>query len=667
MTDLNTLLSALQGSSAMEPPQPKAEVELFAENILSERVPLKSMPRYLTQILNKLASSLIDPHPAREVVVGYPFTGKTFAIEQLVLNMEEYLSRTSLEAMHFISLSELQMVELGSVRKLKNHAQEMRRRYNAKDEHLCFVTDNPEVALYLSSVLPKSNIILEMNVNTLESILHSSGLSRSKFWASWNILDVNKVFTSRDELTELLWQSIVARFNESYNEKLSKKQVRQFIDRSILAMPNIEQEDETGEKLIAVPPGIWAVCIKQVFGLINFDTEHNFRDSVGRLLFNRVIDHTIQVYSDLFGNLASSGDLVDDEMLASHGVPLTPEDLLKLLKGGGVMVASVNSERPAGPIAPLEFKDVTTLADRLQERIIGQNEAVTAVAEGMVVPAAGLNEPTKPIRSFLFLGPTGVGKTQLALTLAEELSPEPLNVVRIDMSEYQKSHEVAKLFGSPPGYVGHEEGGVLTKSVSENPRSVVILDEIEKAHPKVWDTLLQVLDAGRMADSTGKVIDFTQTVVIMTSNVGVAELNRKDIGFITKTSAEQYLERQKNAKVTVMKEVEKIFRPEFINRIDDIVVFKEISEEIASKIIRRELSVVYDRVEERGYSINAISDELVSALLSKSDISKYGAREIQRVILKNVSNQLAYFIVKNSSVKNLAVQVENDEILVLKD
>lgn len=240
----------------------------------------------------------------------------------------------------------------------------------------------------------------------------------------------------------------------------------------------------------------------------------------------------------------------------------------------------------------------------MHKRVIGQEEAVKSVAKSIRRARVGLKDPKRPIGSFIFLGPTGVGKTELTKALAEAMFDDENNMVRIDMSEYMEKHTVSRLIGSPPGYVGYEEGGQLTEMVRRHPYSVVLFDEIEKAHPDVFNILLQILEDGRLTDGKGKTVDFKNTVIIMTSNVGASTIKKqRSLGFDIPSDKERENQYEK-MKDNIMDELKRSFRPEFLNRIDDIIVFHKLSEKDIEEIVKLMLESVSKRLEDQGISVS---------------------------------------------------------------
>ncbi len=304
-------------------------------------------------------------------------------------------------------------------------------------------------------------------------------------------------------------------------------------------------------------------------------------------------------------------------------------------------IAEVLARWTGIPVARMlegEREKLLRMEQELHSRVIGQNEAVEAVSNAIRRSRAGLSDPNRPIGSFLFLGPTGVGKTELCKALANFMFDSDDAMVRIDMSEFMEKHSVSRLVGAPPGYVGYEEGGYLTEAVRRRPYSVILLDEVEKAHPDVFNILLQVLDDGRLTDGQGRTVDFRNTVVIMTSNLG-SDLIQERFGELD----------YGRMKEMVLGVVSQNFRPEFINRIDEVVVFHPLGEQHIASIAQIQLQRLYKRLEERGYEIH-ISDEALKLLSANGYDPVYGARPLKRAIQQQIENPLAQQILSGELV-----------------
>jgi ATP-dependent Clp protease ATP-binding subunit ClpC len=330
-------------------------------------------------------------------------------------------------------------------------------------------------------------------------------------------------------------------------------------------------------------------------------------------------------------------------------------------------IAAVVSKWTNIPVRKLTEKEserLLKLEDILHNRVIGQNEAVKSISRAVRRARVGLKDPNRPIGSFIFLGPTGVGKTELSKALAEAMFGDENSIIRIDMSEYMEKHAVSRLVGSPPGYVGYDEGGQLTEKVRRNPYSVVLFDEIEKAHPDVFNILLQILEDGRLTDGKGKTVNFKNTIIIMTSNVGASTIRKqKTLGFaINDDKSESEYEQMKE---NVMEELKRSFRPEFLNRIDDIIVFHKLKEEDLEKIVSLMLDSVTERLKSQNIDISF--DKKSQKFLAKEGFDTvYGARPLRRTITKTVEDKLAEEILKGSIEKGDKVLVSVDKELLLK-
>ena len=285
----------------------------------------------------------------------------------------------------------------------------------------------------------------------------------------------------------------------------------------------------------------------------------------------------------------------------------------------------------------------------LHKRVVGQDEAVTAVTDAIIRARSGLKSLNRPIGSFIFLGPTGVGKTELAKALTENMFDDEKNLIRIDMSEYMEKHAVGRLVGAPPGYVGYDEGGQLTEAVRRKPYSVILFDEIEKAHPDVFNILLQVLDDGRLTDNKGRTVDFKNTIIIMTSNIGSMDLIEgiDDSGNISDDSRN-----------SVMDELKARFKPEFLNRIDDIVMFKPLTKDDIYKIIEKQVSLLQKQLEDRQITIE-IDESAEDLIIDKAYDVLYGARPVKRFIESNVETKLGRELIKGTVTDKDTVVITN--------
>ncbi|MBU2701577.1 ATP-dependent Clp protease ATP-binding subunit ClpC [Sporomusaceae bacterium BoRhaA] len=314
---------------------------------------------------------------------------------------------------------------------------------------------------------------------------------------------------------------------------------------------------------------------------------------------------------------------------------------------------------PVRKLAEAESERLLKLEEFIHKRLIGQESAVSAVAKAVRRARAGLKDPKRPIGSFIFLGPTGVGKTELARALAEAMFGDENAMIRLDMSEYMEKHTVSRLVGAPPGYVGYEEGGQLTDAIRRKPYAVILLDEIEKAHYDVFNILLQVLEDGRLTDSQGRTVDFKNTVIIMTSNVGAKYLRKENsqLGFTSNKEAQKADDHTKNQ---VLEEVKRVFRPEFLNRVDELIVFNRLTNEDLGKIVDIMLVDVEKRLEPNGLKL-AVSVDAKEKLVKEGQDDAYGARPLRRAIQKLVEDEIAELMLKRTVVQGDTVQVGIDK------
>ncbi len=365
----------------------------------------------------------------------------------------------------------------------------------------------------------------------------------------------------------------------------------------------------------------------------NFEMAAGFRDTEKTLL-----DSLENEKSKWESNLVKHRETVDAENVAE--------------------VVAMMTGVPVKRIAQTEGNRLLKMADEITKGVIGQDDAIGKIVKAIQRNRAGLKDPNKPIGSFIFLGPTGVGKTQLAKILAQYLFESKENLIRIDMSEYMEKFSVSRLVGAPPGYVGYEEGGQLTEKVRRKPYSVVLLDEIEKAHPDIFHILLQILDEGRLTDSLGRRIDFRNTIIIMTSNIGTRQLKEfgKGVGF--STSKEQ--SSNEIAKGIIQKALKNAFAPEFLNRVDDVVLFNQLTKKDIHSIIDIELAGLYERVEQMGYKLK-ITPTAKDYIAGKGYDVQYGARPLKRAIQKYLEDEMAEVILKAEIIEGDTITVSFDK------
>ncbi|KOH46320.1 ATP-dependent Clp protease ATP-binding subunit [Sunxiuqinia dokdonensis] len=459
--------------------------------------------------------------------------------------------------------------------------------------------------------------------------------------------------TSVDETIEIL-HNIKERYEDHHNVTYSKEAIEacvkltaRYITDRFLPDKAIDALDESGSRVhisnINVPDRIVKLeekiestreeKIKAVKSQ-NFEVAASYRDKEKNLL--QLLDQEKEAWEK---ELISHREVVEEEKVAE--------------------VVAMMSGVPVQRIAQAEGIRLMNMGAKLKGSVVGQDDAIAKIVKAIQRNRAGLKDPNKPIGSFVFLGPTGVGKTQLAKVLTKYLFDSIDSLIRIDMSEYMEKFSVSRLVGAPPGYIGYEEGGQLTEKVRRKPYSVVLLDEIEKAHPDVFHLLLQVLDEGRLTDSLGRNIDFKNTIIIMTSNIGSRQLTDfgRGVGFSTQKTPE---EENEQAKYIVQKALKRAFAPEFLNRIDDVIMFNTLTKEDIFKIIDIELKDLYERVESLNYKLK-ISRTAKDFIAEKGFDSQYGARPLKRAIQKYLEDEMAEVIIKASIVEGDTISIGYDK------
>jgi len=470
--------------------------------------------------------------------------------------------------------------------------------------------------------------------------------------------------TSIEETLQIL-ENIKEKYEDHHNVKYSSEAIKscvnlteRYISDRHLPDKAIDALDEVGSRVhitnINVPESIITIekNIEDVKELKNkvvrsqqYEEAARLRDSERKL--NEELDNA---------------KIKWEEESKTHRQEVTDEDVAEVV----AMMTGI----PVQKVAEKESGKLMKMVDSMNGTVIGQNEAITKVVKAIQRNRAGLKDPNKPVGSFIFLGPTGVGKTQLCKVLAKYLFNSEEALIRIDMSEYMEKFAVSRLIGAPPGYVGYEEGGQLTEKVRRKPYSIILLDEIEKAHPDVFNLLLQVLDDGKMTDSLGRNIDFKNTIIIMTSNIGARQLQDfgTGVGFGTKTRTDND---QENIKGVIQSALKKAFAPEFLNRIDDVVIFNSLDKKDILKIIDIELEKLFKRINSLGYKVE-LTKNAKEYVAEKGFDEKYGARPLNRAIQKYIEDPLAEEIIQKKVKEGDVIKIDFDKkkeeiIVILED
>lgn len=630
------------------------------------------LPLPMRNTLDEMASSLLLKGGGRLFVNGVSGSGKSFVIQQFAYNVDEYLDKIDLERLVFLELNTIHLQKAKMIPGgLDTILEVYKNILKIESEELCVVTENIELATALRFIDRQIKVIVEVSNSTYESILKGELVGGNKMWGTWDSIDVDKIYMTEKELIDLMASSILP-LPENIN--FGRREISLFINFMIGKEPAIVADVEDGKKRVIVPPGLWHYAFRKIIGLLAFSEDPKLQNKSKDIVYSRVMS---EVSKDIFMLFGHFGFLRPPKVPILDITGKTPEEIIAEGYSGFTVVNPdnplLNKEimNPADVYKFLEdvndsknkvvFKDFVSLEDRLKKVVMGQDSAIHSVVNRLIVPAAGINDESKPLGTFLFAGKSGVGKTSLAYALSKELLSKEMNVLRLDMSEYGREHEAAKLFGAPPGYVGHSEGGILTNGIKKNPVSIILLDEVEKANPLIWDSFLQVFDAGRMTDSNGDTVDFSKTIIIMTSNLGVKELSRKHLGFGAEKNIEEV---NKDNSLIISKAIKDYFRPEFVNRIGEIVFFGELSKDIIYEIIEKELKEIEEKLSKLDVNVD-IDTKVVDKIYKLSNTSDYGAREIQRVISRNITSLIADRMVRSGDT-DILLTLDKDGQIVIK-
>lgn len=595
------------------------------------------LPSTIVHTIDRMAVDIFDQRGGNVIIIGSERSGKTFLVEQLIGNQEKYSGTPH----YFVEVREVDLSGiLGLTDTYTTYAALVAEELEIDPTQIIFVTGNNMVASTFTASGTGRKMIFEAQIGAYQKIMSDDSTYENGNWSKWNAFDANDILLTQDDLINML-HIMQTKTNENAS---TKKQVESFVKKIIGRRPSLLRNDGT----VNAPPGLFAVILRRAAGLMKSTNSKEYKTVKGNPSWSRITHGVVEEFLDHFdpfteeGTRGSTlGDQVNELLndLLGGGLPGDGAPAQIILSRGPLDPESApQTETETAPTGreTMPWTDLTTLSDRMKEQIYGQDESIDQVCQDIMVAAAGLTDERKPLASFLLMGQTGVGKTMIAETLAAELIEGGMNVLRLDMSEYSEKHEVSKLFGSPSGYVGYDEGGILTNAIKQNPRTLILLDETEKAHQSIWNSFLQVLDAGRMTTATGEVVDFSQTVLIMTSNLGTKNLSRGTSGFSIGSSTHTVnYEDQKKVMMTAAREY---FRPEMLNRIDNILTVNPLLREIAEKIVVEEIGKVFDRAK---LKTPQVSNDVVNSILQQSNFEEYGARDVQRTVRREVSVRLS--------------------------
>lgn len=620
--------------------------------------------QYSTDLTNEAREGKLDPVIGREVenrrileilcrriknnpcLIGEPGVGKTAVVEGLAQNIIEGNVPENLKNKRVLSLDLSAMVAGAKYRgefedRLKKAISEIKKDKNIiifiDEIHTIIGAGGAEGAIDAANILKPAlargevQCIGATTINEYKKYIEKDTALERRFQPIM-VGEPNK-----EETLEIL-KGLREKYEEHHNVKILDESLQSAVDLSDRYitdrfMPDkaIDLIDEASAKLrienLVTPSSIKEIDVK-IQKIV--DKKENAIDSEDFETAAELRDEEIKLRTE---KKEMKRAWLEDRDL--NKLIVTPDEIAKVVSGW--------TKIPVEKLTEKESERLLNLEKILHKRVIGQEEAISALSKAIRRARVGLRDPKRPIGSFIFLGPTGVGKTELCKALAEAMFSDEKNIIRIDMSEYMEKHSVSRLIGAPPGYIGHDDGGQLTEAVRRKPYSIVLLDEIEKAHPDVFNILLQIMEDGRLTDSKGKLVDFKNTIIIMTSNIGAHTIKKqKTMGFTFESNENTEYEKMKE---NIMEELKRNFRPEFLNRIDDTIVFRKLNKDDMLSIVGLMLKSTSDRLKNNSVNID-FNEKCKEFLLEKGIDENYGARPLRRIITKEVEDKLSEELLK---------------------
>lgn len=574
--------------------------KLVVETLTADNmVEFDELPNSWQEDLQTVSGSLVSDSYAKWVICDESLSGRTYFLQALINEVQNNTKNINLDLKFVRLLPNVVSYMLDDYTYLSALAQNL----NTHENALVLVVDALDIGMALGRIYPNVRIVVVSNKPTNDTICQE----HADLLYSWNFLSTTNLPSAVCEYSLFVSSLLEVETSIVYGVEYLPFDVSKALSCHILNnYPNLVlcKKRSENSSLLSVPLGIYTDLVRFVCSKVATTDKRARAKKIQQVLNSSYVVSILDGLNQC------------DESSREFNEYFTPKEQ-----------------------ATIKLRSAQDVATSLKKSVFGQDEAIKKVIDGITVPTLGINDDNKPLRSMLFLGKTGTGKTETAVQLAKHLGTKEFNLVRIDMSEFGDSHESAKLIGSPPGYVGHETGGMLTNAVKTHPYSVVLLDEVEKAHPRVWDSFLQVLDAGRLTDGQGQTVDFSKCVIIMTSNIGAKETSKEKVGF-TDSDFSSYKTRQIDNERIINKALSEVFRPELINRVDDIVIFNEINEETARQVINKRLKELNTKLQ-ANYNVRIRLDkQLVQRILQQSNYIKYGARDINKVTTKLVTKAL---------------------------
>ena len=617
----------------------------------SRRRPLKSLMPEVMQVIDLIATLLEQKANRRSVILtGSPGSGKTFILQQMAMNADSLpgvvldnplifrtfdsrLFSSMLRSMNDEDADAMISDKLPRVFSMLPHEDQA--------DSTVLELNNYKVAEIISDMAPDSRMIVEMPHSAMNDFITNN----PDIIARFDIINLDFYNPNPKSILEELKYVDRHLYFKHYISVLTERQLSDLLDATMFfAISNGEKRDPTDADIrkfqkLDMPIGEYVNVLEMVH--VKLDQDH-----IGQpddKMLSMYLDSVLNAKFESVSYDEAVGMKAMDSIPGSIKVVQSSDDEIGRMINEVIASEDDSKKKTKRKKTKLPYRSVNTLAERLKNRVIGQDEAIDSLVEAVKVDAAGVSDKTKPIGVFLFSGPSGVGKTELAKQLADQLFTKPVDLIRLDMSEYATEESTSKLFGISPGYIGYDSGGQLTNAVKKSPQSIILLDEVEKAHKNVWNSFLQVFDDGRMTDNTGEVVDFTNTIIIMTSNLGTEAMFKRHTGF-GEQSDRTYEAELRSA---VDNAINKYFTPELQNRIDAKILFHPLSRDSMKSIIGLQLKKISARLRtsHKMKFDTDLDDDTISWILDMSESRQFGARKLSRVIRKQIVEPMADWLI----------------------
>jgi len=638
--------------------RPSVPINRYDPTEYAPALDFNNIPENYRNGLEVAICSLLDRDGGKIVLTGDSQSGKTFFGAQMIYSAERFLENYGLGDFFPLRMTQSDYNEIAPYTdSIGDYLNKVADELGLDISEICVFTDHTSVAGRVAESGIGVKLVLEAPEPMYVAMMNAQNSGATSVWSGWSVIDVSDIYLRRRAIADMVFEAQYERLSELHSVPLKKKYIISIVKQLLSICPAMRAEEgDPNNPYLVVSPSHVAMLTRRFIQLVSIEYKDERTLSVAEVkkAIEKVFDQLDPLIERVHNQAhAINGPESDGATVIS--VSGNPEDARAAMEAMGLQLFDEDDDDAFGDFVREraeekstssdfrgKFRSMGTLEKSLRKNIIGQDRAINKVVDALAIPAAGMHSTKKPLRTMLFLGPTGVGKTELSLQLAENLYTDPLNVIRLDMSEFSTEGATTSLFGSTPGYIGYsEDGGMLTREVAKNPHSLIILDEIEKAKPSTWDAFLQVLDAGRMTTGSGKVVDFSNCVIVMTSNLGTEEMSARGIGFGELGESSKTPEQLERIAKTALK---KYFRIEFLNRIDEIVVFDQLGSDSARKIVEKEIREVSKLIEERGHTLARTSSDILDSILKSSDFDQFGAREIQRTVQRKVSMPLARLV-----------------------